>query len=159
MADRRDGATPVSMDALAHKAQVGALPVRGKVGAYEVLLVTSRDTGRWIIPKGWPMKGIRDHAAAAQEALEEAGVVGRVHAHPMGAYTYEKRVADDSEPISVMVYLLEVAGEKRDWRERGQRKRKWMTASEAAAIVEEPGLADILSRVNDMPDARAKAKP
>ena len=68
-------------------AQVAALPVKGKPGKYRVLLVTSRETRRWIIPKGWPMKGRKDHEAAAQEALEEAGVTGHVHKHPMGAYT------------------------------------------------------------------------
>ena len=143
------------MENLGHRAQVGALPVRGKAGAYEGLLVTSRDTGRWIIPKGWPMKGLKDHDAAAQEALEEAGVVGRVHSHPMGAFTYVKRLAgDDPEPISVMVYLLDVSEEKLEWRERGQRERQWMVPREAAVLVGEPGLSEILSRVNAMPDAR-----
>ena len=56
------------------------------------MLVTSRGTGRWIIPKGWPMKRKAPHAAAAREALEEAGVVGEVQSSPLGSYSYEKRL-------------------------------------------------------------------
>ena len=137
----------------AHRAQVGALAVRGKAGAYEILLVTSRDTGRWIIPKGWPIKGKKDHEAAAQEAFEEAGVIGRMRKHPMGAYTYRKGTRDGSEAIRVMVYVLEVREEVDHWPERKQRSREWVGAVQAAAMVNEPGLSDILARLNAMPDA------
>ncbi len=136
-----------------HLAQVGAIAVRGAQGAYEVLMITSRDSGRWIIPKGWPMKGKKDHAAAAQEAFEEAGVAGRVHKRPLGAYTYDKRIGGEGEPVRVMVYLLEVTEEKRAWPEKDQRRRKWMAPEEAAALVAEPGLADILIRVGSWPDS------
>ena len=137
-----------------HLAQVGALPVRGKPGTYEVLLVTSRETRRWIIPKGWPMKGKKDCNAAAQEAFEEAGVAGRVHTHPMGAYTYEKHREGGSEAVRVMVYLLEVQQETEDWPERAERKREWMSAAKAAKSVDEAGLAEIITRLNVMSDAR-----
>ena len=137
-----------------HSAQVGALPVRGTPGTYQVLLITSRESGRWVIPKGWPMKGKKDHEAAAQEACEEAGVAGKIHKHPMGAYTYEKHQGDEAAPIRVMVYLLEVTSEKRRWPECKQRQRRWMDAGTAAQLVDEPGLADILDRVNAWPDAR-----
>ena len=136
-------------------AQVAALPVKGEPGAYRVLLVTSRETQRWIIPKGWPMKGRKDHQAAAREALEEAGVTGRVHKHPMGAYTYEKRGSDRAEHISVMVYLLEVEKETGKWPEKDQRKREWVSSSEAAERVDEPGLSAIIKRLDVSPlDAR-----
>ena len=145
-----------AMDTLPHRAQVGALPVRGNAGAYEVLLITSRDSGRWIIPKGWPMKGKKDHDAAAQEAFEEAGVRGRIHQHPMGAYAYEKRLGSDTtEPVRVMVYLLEVREEVNRWPERTQRRREWMTATKAVKLVVETGLAEILARLNIMSDARS----
>ena len=130
-----------------HLAQVAALPVKGKPGRYRVLLVTSRETRRWIIPKGWPMKGRKDHEAAAREALEEAGVTGRVRKHPVGAYTYEKRLSDGAENVSVMVYLLEVGKETRNWPEKDQRQREWVSASEAAERVNEPGLSAIIRRL------------
>ena len=131
-----------------HRAQVAALPVQGRPGDYRVLLVTSRDTGRWIIPKGWPMKGRKDCEAAAQEAFEEAGVKGRIHKHPMGAYIYEKRDGDGSKPIRVMVYLLEVETEGADWPEKGQRQRQWLSAKTAASRVDEPSLAEIIKRLD-----------
>jgi len=130
-----------------YQAQVGALPVKGKPVGYRVLLVTSRETKRWIIPKGWPMKGRKDYEAAAQEAVEEAGVAGRVHKHPMGAYTYKKQLQGSAEHIRVMVYLLEVEKESDTWREKDQRQREWVSAGEAAARVEEPGLVEIIKRL------------
>ena len=136
-----------------HKAQVGALIVRGRPGSQEVLLITSRETGRWIIPKGWPMKGKQDHEAAAQEAFEEAGVKGTVHRHPVGAYTYGKRLDGHSQPVRVMVYLMEVAEKLKDWPEKGERRRQWMSTIEASALVDEPGLTSILLRLNKVHEA------
>ena len=130
-----------------HLAQVGAIPVRGASGAYEVLMITSRDSGRWIIPKGWPMKGKKDHAAAAQEAFEEAGVSGKVHKRPLGAYTYDKRIDGAEETVRVMVYFLEVREERRVWPEKDQRRREWKDPVEAAALVAEPGLATLLLKI------------
>ncbi|MBP0574910.1 NUDIX domain-containing protein, partial [Mycobacterium tuberculosis] len=76
-----------------------------------VLLVTSRETRRWIIPKGWPMKGMKDRDAAAREALEEAGLTGRISQRPIGHYRYFKRTLDAFQPCRVDVYRLDVAGE------------------------------------------------
>jgi 8-oxo-dGTP pyrophosphatase MutT (NUDIX family) len=55
-------------------------------------LVTTRRTKRWIIPKGWPIKGLKPSKTAAREAFEEAGVSGRVGAKPLGVFTYEKLI-------------------------------------------------------------------
>ena len=72
--------------------QVAAIPVRRRGdGNLEVLLVTSRETRRWIVPKGWPWPEVSDHEAAAAEAWEEAGVRGRILADELGAYTYDKQ--------------------------------------------------------------------
>lgn len=92
--------------------QVAALPVReiGK-GMQQVLLVTSRDTGRWIIPKGWPSKRIDDAAAASREAKQEAGVTGRIAPKPVGSYRYRKIEANGSRLIEVFVYVLSVKKE------------------------------------------------
>lgn len=138
-------------DDIHYEAQVAALPVKGKPGSYRVLLVTSRESRRWIIPKGWPMKGRKDHEAAAKEALEEAGVTGRIHKHPMGAYTYEKRTLEGTEHVRVMVYMLEVEKESRHWPEKAERERAWVTTKEAAQRVDEPGLTDIIMRLNVRP--------
>jgi 8-oxo-dGTP pyrophosphatase MutT (NUDIX family) len=71
--------------------QYGALPYRFTPhAALEILLVTTRQTRRWIIPKGWPIKGLRPAKSAAREAFEEAGVRGKISAKPLGLFTYEK---------------------------------------------------------------------
>ena len=128
----------------AFRPQVAALPVRLGASGLEVMLISSRETRRWIVPKGWPMKGRKDHEAAAREALEEAGVSGKVRKHPLGAYTYDKRVADGLQPCRVMVYLLEVEKELSSWREKGQRQRQWFTLQAAADLVSEPGLTRLM---------------
>ena len=82
------------------KKQVAALPVRkGKGGAIEILLVTSRETRRLVIPKGWPWPGVRDYKAAAEEAREEAGILGTTHKKPIGTYSYDKRKPNGDVPV------------------------------------------------------------
>ena len=84
--------------------QVAAIPVRRRDdGNLEVLLVTSRETRRWIVPKGWPWPEVSDHEAAAAEAWEEAGVRGRILADGLGTYTYDKQ--RDGTLLSVDVKL------------------------------------------------------
>jgi 8-oxo-dGTP pyrophosphatase MutT (NUDIX family) len=127
-----------------YRAQVAAIPVRRAANGLEVLLISSRETRRWIIPKGWPMKGRKDHQAAAREALEEAGVSGKVHKLPIGAYTYQKRLAVGVQPCRVMVYVLEVDKERSNWREKDQRRREWLSPETAAEQIQEPGLARLI---------------
>ena len=124
-----------------YRPQVAALPFRFVDGMAQVLLVTSRESRRWIIPKGWPMVGRKDHEAAAREAAEEAGVTGCIQKHPIGAYTYDKRHDHSVEPCRVMVYALEVEREMTSWRERDQRQRRWLSTTDAAKLVSEPRLA------------------
>src|SRR3954471_18775087 len=86
--------------------QVGALPIRFEDGRARVLLLTSRETKRWVIPKGWPMKGRKNWAAAAQEAKEEAGIIGRIDKKPIGSFLYFKRRAAHFDLCRVDVYTL-----------------------------------------------------
>ena len=131
----------------AYRAQVAALPLRhGEMGA-EVLLITSRESKRWIVPKGWPMKGRKDYQAAEIEALEEAGVKGKIRKHPIGAYIYDKRLADHVEPCRVMVYLLDVDELVAAWPERDQRLRRWFSVEDAADTIEEPALASMIRKL------------
>lgn len=128
-----------------HVLQVAALPIRRDTdGTCRVLLVTSRETQRWIIPKGWPQPRQEDHAAAAQEALEEAGVLGTANAESIGSYEYQKRRRRGAVAVRVTVYLLAVTEELADWPERQQRERAWFTPAEAADKVDEPELRDLL---------------
>src|SRR5271154_6680552 len=103
--------------------QVAALPLRFDTGGVaRVLLVTSRETGRWIIPKGWPMKGRARQEAAATEAREEAGLVGRPSKKPIGTYSYFKRGSAHFDICRVDVFLLEVDRQLKRWKEKGQRQ-------------------------------------
>ena len=87
--------------------QYAALPYRVAGGRLQVLLVTSRRTRRWIVPKGWPVEGMPASACAALEALEEAGVKGEVQKTPIGHYRYVKHHKNRaSEPCQVEVYAL-----------------------------------------------------
>ena len=89
----QESMTPPKKKAPSKRVQYAALPYRRKgKSAPEVLLVTSRETGRWIIPKGWPLKGKAPHKAAAREAREEAGVVGKINRRSVGSFSYEKRL-------------------------------------------------------------------
>jgi 8-oxo-dGTP pyrophosphatase MutT (NUDIX family) len=136
--------------------QYAALPYRRRAdGAMEILLVTSRETKRWVIPKGWPIKGRRPHVAAAREALEEAGLVGRVDKEPIGTYRYNKRLKNGAAvPCMVEVFPLEVRLQKKKWPEKGQRSFCWFSPEDAAEAVEEAGLGEAIRtlRSRALPD-------
>jgi 8-oxo-dGTP pyrophosphatase MutT (NUDIX family) len=126
--------------------QYSALPFRIESGSLQILLITSRETRRWIIPKGWPIRGLRPRAVAAREALEEAGLVGSiVGKRSIGSYHYSKRLPEDQENLCrVKVFLLSVDHQLDDWPEKEQRECQWVTPQEAAYMVEEGGLAEII---------------
>jgi 8-oxo-dGTP pyrophosphatase MutT (NUDIX family) len=124
--------------------QFAALPYRVN-GELEVLLVTTRETGRWVIPKGWPMVGKTPRAAAAREALEEAGVVGKPGRRRLGAYNYPKLLKSGATVVCrVTVFPLAVTEQKATWREQDQRTTRWFSPAEAAEAVQEPGLSAII---------------
>lgn len=127
--------------------QVAALPVRtGFDGKTQVLVITSRETGRWVLPKGWPMEGRKDPHAALIEAFEEAGVKGKVSKHASGTYDYVKVMPKGKADIDVRVtvYLMDVTDELKRWPERDERTRDWVSAIEAADRVDEPELKKII---------------
>jgi 8-oxo-dGTP pyrophosphatase MutT (NUDIX family) len=120
------------------RVQYGALPYRlADDASVEVLLVTSRETKRWIIPKGWPIKGLKPSKAAAREAYEEAGVRGRIAGRAFGHYIYEKRLEDsvNAVPCQVEVFPLLVKQQLKDWPESKQRVARWFPAAQAAVLV------------------------
>jgi 8-oxo-dGTP pyrophosphatase MutT (NUDIX family) len=128
--------------------QFAALCWRMRRDKPEVLLITSRDTGRWVIPKGWQVAGMDGSASAAQEAWEEAGVTGAVALVALGRYGYDKVLTPDmSLPCAVSVFSLRVAALARKFPERNQRRRKWFTAEKAARKVAEPDLRALLQAV------------
>lgn len=133
--------------------QMAALPLRqSESGDWRILMITSRDTGRWVLPKGWPMKGKNLRQAAEQEALEEAGVIGQISKNPIGVYHYLKRIEDGADiPCEVVLYPMRVTKLLRRWPERNERKRKWFSAKGAAKRVIEEDLKDLLVSIKQNP--------
>ncbi|WJH42360.1 NUDIX hydrolase [Aliirhizobium terrae] len=114
-------------------------------GDIEILLITSRESGRWVIPKGWPMKRKKPHEAAEIEAWQEAGVRGRAKKKPVGRYTYLKWLDDgDVAPCMVEVYEIEVTEIDAKFKERGQRELAWLSREEAAHRVREVELKSLI---------------
>lgn len=127
------------------RTQFAALCYRNNKGKVEILLVTGRRSGRWILPKGWPMDGQTPAAAAETEAFEEAGVTGKMKNTCVGLYSYIKgKTRGDNLPCVVAVFPLKVKTMQNDYPERAQRKRKWFSQAKAAARVSEKELAQLI---------------
>ncbi|WP_336098729.1 NUDIX hydrolase [Roseovarius sp. CH_XMU1461] len=131
------------------RSQFAALCFRMKKGKPQVLMITTRGSGRWIIPKGWPMPGRTPAEAALIEAWEEAGVQGKGYDQCLGVFSYHKLFTrTDGAPCLALVYPIKVKALAQNFPEKGQRKRKWMGLDKAATKVDEPELAQILRQFN-----------
>jgi len=131
-----------------HGRQVAALCWRHspkRNSQLEVLLITSLNSKRWIVPKGWPEAELSASENAAREAFEEAGVTGKIEAQPIGTYHYLKVKKDGGGvPCSVEVFALEVTKQVDDWPEKDARELAWMPVQHAMMQVSEPGVRQIL---------------
>jgi 8-oxo-dGTP pyrophosphatase MutT (NUDIX family) len=128
-----------------HGNQVAALCWRMGRRGPEVLLITSRNSRRWILPKGWAEPELTAAENAAREAFEEAGVTGRIGSEPVGRYHYLKEKREGTgTPVSVDVFALAVTKQLDDWPEKGQRSMIWVPLDQAAAKISEPGLRGVL---------------
>jgi 8-oxo-dGTP pyrophosphatase MutT (NUDIX family) len=128
--------------------QFAALPWRiSEGGTSQVMLLTSRRTRRWVIPKGWPMKERKPAEVASQEAHEEAGLIGQiVGKRPLGSFHYGKLIGKEVVLCQVRAFLFQVERQLDDWPEKSERETRWFEASEAARLVDEGGLAEIIGR-------------
>ena len=139
--------------------QAGVIAYRIRRGKVQVLLMTSRDTGRWIIPKGNIKPGTTPFEAAEQEAFEEAGVKGIIAGPaPLGMFTYLKKLeSEEVRAATVEVYLLEVKEQFKKWPERGERQLAWVSVKKAVSLIEEPGvmplLVKLMEKTGDFSDA------
>ncbi len=128
--------------------QYAALPYRSN-GKFEleVMLVTSRGTQRWIIPKGWPKIGLPPHRTAEEEAYEEAGVAGKVGKKRIGSYSYDKVLkAGLTASCRVQVFALRVTRQHKQWPEQHQRETRWYRPRDAARFVKEPSLRRLIRK-------------
>lgn len=125
--------------------QYAALPYAVRDGELVVMLVTSRETRRWIIPKGWPERNLQGYEVAELEAFEEAGLVGDAALTPFASFEYLKRIKPTKERLCMVdVFALAVREELDDWPEKGQRQRVWLTPEEAASRVSDAKLGELL---------------
>lgn len=128
------------------KRQYAALPYRFSDDAVEVLLLTSRDTGRWVIPKGWPKKSLAPHKLALLEAYEEAGIKGTITKRSIGRYHYVKRMEKGPNvQCRVEVFPMQIKSELIEWPEMHERTRTWIKVKKAAGMVDEAELSGILT--------------
>lgn len=129
--------------------QVAALCYRKSGPHTEVLMITSRGSGRWILPKGWPINGKDGAESALQEAWEEAGVKkADIQGDPIGHYDYLKNLGKGrAETVETLVYIAQVTKLSKSYPECHQRKRQWMRAEEAANLVHEPKLRALLRQL------------
>lgn len=135
-------------------AQCGALCYRvTKSGKLKVLMITSRDSGRWLIPKGWPIKRRSLRKVAEQEAFEEAGVKGKIARKPIGSFRYVKDMGSKTDVLcEVEVYPLRVALLELRYPERGQRERCWVSPKKAMKIASDPELVPLIERLVELVD-------
>jgi len=127
--------------------QYGALPYRfTDTGTLQILLITSRRTRRWIIPKGWPMKSMKPAMAAAREAYEEAGIRGTIASKAIGAFVYEKSLDDEggAVPCEVRVFPLLVKRQLKTWPEQQEREIRWLDPEQVIWLVEDEGLQRVI---------------
>lgn len=128
--------------------QSAAIPYRLTGAGMEVLMVTNRGGGRWLFPKGGIGRGLTPAQSAAREAYEEAGVVGDITGRSLGSYRFRKRdMPAKADACEVEVFLLHVREQLADWPEKGQRRLRWVEVAEAALMVQEGGLVEILLRL------------
>ncbi len=129
--------------------QVAALCLKGDGAGKQVLMITSRDTGRWVLPKGWPIDGYDAPGSALQEAWEEAGVKeAEIDPDMIGTYEYAKRLTGGAEvDVEVQVYSAKVDKLVDQFPESDERSRKWVSPLDAANMVQEPGLQELLRQI------------
>jgi 8-oxo-dGTP pyrophosphatase MutT (NUDIX family) len=140
--------------------QAAALPWKIADGRLMTLLVTSRDTGRWIIPKGWLEPNLAPHQLAEKEAFEEAGLIGKSSTQALASFKYAKRISSTVQKLCrVEVYLFEVELELPDWPEKHQRRRQWVTPDEAACRVAERGLQKLFTKLHLAASLRLDSVP
>ncbi|HAC64937.1 MAG TPA: NUDIX hydrolase [Cyanothece sp. UBA12306] len=125
--------------------QSAVIPYRFRQGNLEVLLITSRNNKRWIIPKGIIEPDMTPEDSGAQEAFEEAGVKGKVSSKIMGSYTYQKW----GTTCRVKIFILEVEVIYIDWLEASFRKRQWVNISDAIKLIQEEEVRKILAKLPD----------
>ncbi len=135
----------IEPSATAARIQYGALPWRRGLNGLEVLLITTRNTKRWIVPKGWPIAGRQPHDCAAFEALEEAGISGNIETASLGSFRYRKRLkSGEVIHCEVVIFAMEATEQKSAWPEKKFRRYQWCPVPDALHRVSFVGLRRLI---------------
>lgn len=138
--------------------QYAALPyVRNEDGEVEILVMSSRETRRVVIPKGWPIRNRKSWKTAEIEARQEAGLVGEIGHRSIGQYQYWKRLPASFVLVKVSVYPLCVTRQLTDWPEKHERTQSWMAPQDAATLIDETELGDLILEFARSLDTKPKA--
>ena len=121
--------------------QAGALAWREQNGEIEVVIVTSRRTGRWVFPKGGIDPGMTEAMTAANELQEEAGVIGVPDEVPIGTYRTAKIRPPLIWTVEIALYPIRITEVLTEWLESGKRERRFVTMDEAEQLLSEPEMA------------------
>jgi 8-oxo-dGTP pyrophosphatase MutT (NUDIX family) len=146
-APQRGGKKSSNKTDRAIRVQYGVLPYRfTETNSLEVLLVTTRQTRRWIIPKGWPIKGLKPPKSAARESYEEAGIRGTVGAKSIGVFSYEKGIDANggTVPCEVRVFPMIVKRQLDTWPEAHEREARWFESAKALTAIKDKGLRQLI---------------
>jgi 8-oxo-dGTP pyrophosphatase MutT (NUDIX family) len=115
--------------------QASAVPFRRRPTGLEVCLITS-SAGRWLFPKGLIDPGETPTQTALKEALEEAGLHGRLLGDPLGSYVVRK----NGHTVCLLAFLMEVKRSDHVWHEADWRQRRWVSIDKARTLLEQPEL-------------------
>ncbi len=146
------------MSSTASNIQYAALPWRKAKSGIEILLITTSNSRRWIVPKGWPAEGLTPSECAAQEALEEAGVSGHIAPEPLGSFRhYKVRKSGENVLCTIYVFPMEVTQQRQNWPEKNMRDFRWCSVEEALARVKDLALRRLIIKLVKSPRQLAKA--
>jgi 8-oxo-dGTP pyrophosphatase MutT (NUDIX family) len=111
--------------------QYGVLPYIQSANKVKLVLITSRKSKNWIVPKGNRILKKSKHATALQEAFEEAGLRGRLSEGDEMHF----KIKSNGKQVMLILYPMRVEKMLRVWPEKGQRKRVVVNRHKAVKIV------------------------
>ncbi|KAL4026100.1 hypothetical protein IC575_014524 [Cucumis melo] len=101
----------------------------------EVLMVSSPNRDDLVFPKGGWEDDETLLEAACREAVEEAGVRGKLNENPLGVWEFRSKSSQDicsmEGACRGYMFALEVTEELESWPEQGNRHRRWLNVTEA----------------------------
>lgn len=122
--------------------QSSVIPYRIINEKLEILFITTRKKKKWIFPKGIVEEGLTPRQSSVKEALEEAGIKGKLLSKKVGSYSYKKW----GGMCNVEVFGLEVTTIFNDW-EENFRDRIWVNPHEFKDYINDENNLELLFKL------------